>query len=256
MSGPQCGRRSIRRRLSASAALVEASRVNVSTPLLATHMAAILQPGLPFYRIFVRIAYRSALPTQIAARQWPPEKELALYAVFRSAKFRRSFLHERGDAFLDLAAVQAVAMAPVGGLFVKLAVGEFIDGTFHAAHRFRRIAGKYGSQPVDFLIERLDGCNRSEVADPQHLGCFDLLRGEEQFFGVVDAEPRHVASDSAFVIMQPEPRRWHEHLASVDANAKIAGERQIGRAPIDPAIEPADRGHSEILEPIGHRFER
>ena len=56
--------------------------------------------------------------------------------------------------------------------------------------------------------------------------------------------------------MQPEPRRRHEHLAAVDADAEIAGQRQIGRAAIDAAIEPADGGNAEILEPVDHDLER
>ena len=55
--------------------------------------------------------------------------------------------------------------------------------------------------------------------------------------------------------MQPEPRGRHEHLAGVDADPEIAGQRQIGGAAIDPAIEPADRRHREILEPVGDDLE-
>ena len=38
--------------------------------------------------------------------------------------------------------------------------------------------------------------------------------------------------------------------AGVDADTKVAGEREIGRASIDAAIEPADRGNADILEPV------
>src|ERR1700722_12576393 len=172
------------------------------------------------------------------------------------SKLRRAFFRERLDAFLDLGAAHAVAGTLIGGFLVEVAAREFVDGAFHAAHRDRRIAGKNIGQFVDFLVQRLGRHHRREVADPQHLGGADFLRGQEQLPGIVGAEPRHVASDAALVIMQPEPRRRHEHLAAVDADAEIAGQRQVGRAAIDAAIEPADGGNTDVLKPVDHDFER
>src|SRR6266480_2779742 len=133
-------------------------------------------------------------------------------------EFRRSLFRKRPDTFLDLGAAHAVAMAAVGGLLVQFAAGEFVDRALHAAHRNRRIAGEYRSKLVDFLIERFGWHHRGEITDPQHLGGADLLRRQKQLPGVVGAEPRHIAFDAALVIMQPEPRRGHEHLAAVDAD--------------------------------------
>jgi hypothetical protein len=104
--------------------------------------------------------------------------------------------------------------------------------------------------------ERFPGHHGGEVADPQHFRRGDLLRGQKQLFGVVDAEPRHIAGDAALVIVQAEPRRRHEHLGRIDADAEIAGQRQVGRAAIDAAIEPADRRHAEVLQAVDHRLER
>ena len=56
--------------------------------------------------------------------------------------------------------------------------------------------------------------------------------------------------------MQPEAGRRHEHFRGVDADAEIAGQRQVGRAAIDAAIEPADRRHAEILQPVDDDLER
>jgi hypothetical protein len=56
--------------------------------------------------------------------------------------------------------------------------------------------------------------------------------------------------------MQAQPRRRHEHLGRINADAEIAGQRQIGRTAIDPAIEPADGGNADILQPINDDFER
>ena len=56
--------------------------------------------------------------------------------------------------------------------------------------------------------------------------------------------------------MQPEPRRRHEHLAAVNADTEVAGQRQVGRAAIHPAVDPADRRHREIFEPIDYELER
>ncbi len=147
-------------------------------------------------------------------------------------------------------------MAAVGGLFVQPAAGEFIDRALHAAHRDRRIAGENGRQPVDLFVERFSGYHRGEIADPQHLRGADPLGGQEQLLGVVDAEPRHVALDAAVVIMQPEPRRRHEHLAAVDADTEITGQRQIGRAAIDAAVDPANRRYREVFKPVDDDLER
>src|SRR6202011_1563369 len=64
------------------------------------------------------------------------------------------------------------------------------------------------------------------------------------------------ALDAALVVMQPEPRRRHEHLAGVDADTEIAGQRQIGRAAIDAAVDPADRRYREVLKPVDDDLER
>ncbi len=56
--------------------------------------------------------------------------------------------------------------------------------------------------------------------------------------------------------MQAQPRRRHEHLGGVDADAEIAGQRQIGRTAIDAAVEPADGRHGEIFQPVDDDLER
>src|SRR5882724_3304110 len=173
-----------------------------------------------------------------------------------TSKLRRTFFRKRLDAFLDLLAAHAFAMAAVGGALVELAAREFIDGPFHAAHGHRRVAGKDGRQPVDLFVERLGRHHGGEIADPQHFRGADLLGGQEQFLGVVDPEACDVARDAALVIVQPETRRRHEHFASVDADAEVAGQRQISRAAIDAAVEPADGRHPDVLEPVDDDFKR
>src|ERR1700758_871978 len=101
--------------------------------------------------------------------------------LFRSlSESWRTLLGEGSDAFPDLLAMHAVASAPVGGLLVKRAASELVDGPFHAAHGAGCIGGEKRGQPVALRIERI-GCNkRGEVADPFHLGGIDLFRGQEQ----------------------------------------------------------------------------
>src|SRR5258706_146843 len=60
---------------------------------------------------------------------------------------------------------------------------------------------------------------------------------------------------AVLVIMQPQPGRRQERLGAVGADAKIAGQGQIGRAAVDAAIDPADRGNAEILEPVDDDLE-
>src|SRR5439155_26937681 len=47
-----------------------------------------------------------------------------------------------------------------------------------------------------------------------------------------------------------------EHLAGIDADTEIAGQRQVGRAAIDAAVEPADRRQREVLKPVDDDLER
>src|SRR5882757_6729435 len=171
-------------------------------------------------------------------------------AMTASSKPRRALFCKRLDAFPDLGAAHAVAMAPVGGGFIELAAGEFIDGALHAGHRDRRIAGEDRGELVDFLIQRLHRHHCGEIAYREHFRRGYLLRGQEQFFGIVGAEPRHVAGDPAPVIMQAQPRCRHEHLGRIDADPEIACQRQIGRAAIDAAVKPADRRHRKVFQPV------
>src|SRR5712672_2379544 len=147
-------------------------------------------------------------------------------------------------------------MAAVGGFLFQPVAGEFVDRALHAAHRGRGVGGEHAGELVDLPVERLGGHHRGEIADPQHFRRADFFRGQEQPLGVVGAEPRHVALDAAPVVMQPEPRRRHEHLAGVDADTEIAGQRQVGRAAIDAAVEPADRRQREVLKPVDDDLER
>src|SRR6202035_4454753 len=133
---------------------------------------------------------------------------------------------------------------------------EFVDGPFHAAHGHRRVAGKDGRQPVDLFVERLGRYHGGEIADPQHFRSADLLGGQEQFLRVVDPEARDIACNAALVIVQAETRRRHEHFASVDADTKVAGQRQVGRAAIDAAVEAADGRHADVLKPVDDDFKR
>src|SRR6266481_1657724 len=107
-----------------------------------------------------------------------------------------------------------------------------------------------------FFVERLGGHHLGEVTDSQHLRGADLLRREKQLLGVVNAEPRHIARDAALVIMQPEPRRRHEHFTGIDADAGIAGQRQIRGAAIHTTVNPADRRYCQVFKPVDDDLER
>src|ERR1700686_2048806 len=85
------------------------------------------------------------------------------FAPTTPSKLRRTFFRKRFDAFLDLVAAHAFAMAAVGGVLVELAAREFVDGPFHAAHGNRRVAGKDGRKPVDLFVERLGRHHGGEI---------------------------------------------------------------------------------------------
>src|SRR5258708_10026334 len=57
-----------------------------------------------------------------------------------SSKLRRTFFRKRLDAFLDLGAAHAVAVAAVGGPFIQGAPRAFVDRALHSGHRDRRVA--------------------------------------------------------------------------------------------------------------------
>ncbi|MGY4623729.1 hypothetical protein ACVWY3_001485 [Bradyrhizobium sp. USDA 4486] len=50
--------------------------------------------------------------------------------------------------------------------------------------------------------------------------------------------------------MKPEARGRHEHLATIYADPEIAGERKIGRAAIDSAVQSADGRYRQSFELI------
>src|SRR5947209_8501497 len=56
--------------------------------------------------------------------------------------------------------------------------------------------------------------------------------------------------------MQSQSCRRHEHLAGVDADTEVAGERKVGRAAIDPAIEAADRRQRQVFQAVDDDLER
>src|ERR1700722_18243695 len=170
-------------------------------------------------------------------------------------KPRRALLGEGLDAFLDLVAAHAVAVPLVGRRLIKLAARDLVDGALHAAHRDRRVTGQDAGEPVDLFVQRFDWHHRGEIADPQHFRRADFFGGEKQSLGIVEPEACHVTRDAAFIIVQAESGGRHEHFAGVDADAEIAGQRQIGRAAIDPAIEPADGGNADVFEPVDDRLE-
>src|SRR3569623_1907738 len=108
-----------------------------------------------------RDASPSTRSTASAIRRWRGIKVSSRFArcgrrapAPPRSEFWRTLFRERLDAFLDLVATHALAVAAVGGFLVELAAGEFVDGALHAAHRLRCVSGQYVGEPVDFLIER------------------------------------------------------------------------------------------------------
>ena len=91
----------------------------------------------------------------VSRKTWMAGSSPAMTKQSCILKFRRTLFRKSLDAFLDLGAAHALAMAEVGGFLVELATGEFVDGALHAAHRNRRVAGQDVGEPVDFLVERI-----------------------------------------------------------------------------------------------------
>src|SRR4051794_31874261 len=94
-----------------------------------------------------RGASPSMRSTASATRRWRGIKASSRFArcgrsapEFCRSEFRRALFRERLDAFLDLVAAHALAVAAVGSFLVELAAGEFVDGALHAAHCQRRVA--------------------------------------------------------------------------------------------------------------------
>src|SRR5260370_22994542 len=77
----------------------------------------------------------------------------------KNLKFRRTLFRKGLDAFLDLGAVHAVAMAAVGGFFIQPVAGEFVDRALHAAHRGRGVGGEHAGELVDLPVEPLRGAH-------------------------------------------------------------------------------------------------
>ena len=101
------------------------------------------------------------------------------------SKFRRPFLRESPDTFLDLGRAHALDRAPVRSRLVQPSAGELVDRALHAAHRDRRVAGQDRRKAVDLLIERFKRHHCREVADAQHLRRIEPLCGEKQLFALL-----------------------------------------------------------------------
>ena len=135
-------------------------------------------------------------------------------------------------------------------------MADFVDRALGALHRQRGEIPKARRDGIDPRIEIGGGDEIGQVADAQQLFRRLLLRQHEQPLGVVEAEAGDVAPQPAFVIMHADPRGGHEHhRGRGDADAEIAGQRKVGAAAVDPAMQPGDGRDAEHLQPVDHVLE-
>src|SRR4051794_2617155 len=138
---------------------------------------------------------------------------------------------------------------------VEPAAGGLVDCPLQPGKRQRRVRGKGCRQHVDSCLQLRRRDRLVEIADAQELRRLERLRGHEHLLCRGDAEPADIALDAAGVIDDAETRRRHDQPHALDPDPEIAGQRQIGRAPIDTAVQRRDCWHPQPFERIDRALE-
>src|SRR6516225_10157967 len=92
-------------------------------------------------------------------------------------------------------------------------------------------------------------------ADAEQLAGVDRLGGQKQLLRRRDAEPAHIAMDAARIINDAEPCHRHQQLHPFDADAKIAGESEIGYPSVNAAVQRRYGRDAQCLQPINGALE-
>src|SRR5215472_3444449 len=139
---------------------------------------------------------------------------------------------------------------------VERAGGGLVDRAFQPGDSERRIGGQGCRERFGARHQLVWWHDLIEIADAQHLGGIDRLGGQKQLLCRRDTKPVHIAADAARIINDAEPGRRHQEAHPLNADTKIAGERQIRCPAINAAVERGDGRHTQCLEPVDHALER
>src|SRR5471032_610632 len=163
------------------------------------------------------------------------------------AHCRQTLLQVLGGAAL------ADALADPGN--VRLGLGELLDRPLHVRHRQRRQARQPACHLVDLGLELRPVHQPIEIAHTQQVLVAEILRQEEGALGEARTYLLRIAAQAARIIVQAKARRRHEEAHAADTETEIAGQRHVGGAAIDAAVQRAERRHAHRLEPVHHRLE-
>src|SRR5215469_16408223 len=139
---------------------------------------------------------------------------------------------------------------------VEPAGRDAVDRPFEAGQGQRRVGGQCGGERIDPRRQFLRRHDLVEIADAAHLLGLDRLGRHEKLLRRAGAEPRYVALDTTRVVDDPEPRRRHQHPHALDADAEVAGQREVGGTAVDAALQRRDSRHAQRLEAVDDSFER
>src|SRR5476649_2084291 len=208
----------------------------------------------------VRVSAPSIMRVKPARSAWTMAARRRCMAspVYRSLaalESRLPLLTHRRQALLQVLGGPAFADAFADPGNVGFGLGELLDRPLHVRHRQWRQA----RQPVRHLVDpglELGAVDQPvEIAHPQQVLVAEILRQEEGALGEARAHLLRIAAQAARIIVQAKARGRHEEAHAPDAQPKVAGQRHVGGAAIDAAVQGAERRHAHRLQPVHHRLE-
>ena len=127
----------------------------------------------------------------------------------------------------------------------------------HAGERQRREAAEPLAQGLRRRLERLAVVEQviQEAAGEHRVGVQGLA-SQQHTLGHRQPQPVHVPLHAAAIEVQSQSRGGHEHLALRHAEPEIAGQREVGGAAVDTALEGCDRHRPGLFPGVGERLEQ
>src|SRR5476649_953185 len=200
----------------------------------------------------VRVSAPSIMRVKPARSAWTMAARRRCMAspVYRSLPALESgapLLAHRGQALLQVLGGPAFSDTLANPGNVGLGLGELLDRPFHVRHRQRRQARQPGRHLVDLRLEFGVVDQPVEIAHTQQVLVAEILRQQEGALGEARAHLLRVAAQPTRIVMQAKARGRHEEAHALHAEPEIAGQRHVGGATVDAAVQRAERRHAHRL---------
>ena len=169
---------------------------------------------------------------------------------------RRAPLRKGLQPFAQVIALRTACFTLSQPFKVDLTARDFVQRQLHAAQRQRCALKQRLRHRLHRRVERARFGHPIQVAQLQQFLRRHRLRQQEQAFGGGQPEARDITLQAAGVVVQTQPRGRHAQRHAGDADAEVAGQRQVGGAADDVAVEARDGGHRQRLERVDGVFEQ